>query len=210
MMAQHQMMNRNNSMNNTMSSNGQPPQQQMAPPPSILNQSQMVQMPVQPTNQGLLATQQQQQAILNQSMSQISMGTGSVASSSAPQFADMQYAKAYFDEIQAMFVSPDFKTAKRREKKEMVGNAIYKHVEKLVGDQRAPKITGMLIDLPEAELNYSISQWVHFEQKVMSALQLITQSAQDPNQAQQQDPSNQAPAGASSAQESKAEGVQAP
>lgn len=204
------MMNRNNSMNNTISSNGQPPHQQMAPPPSILNQNQMAQMPVQPTSQGHLNAQQQQQAILNQSMSQVSMGTGSVASSTAPQYADMQYAKAYFDEIQAMFVSPDFKTAKRREKKEMVGNAIYKHVEKLVGDQRAPKITGMLIDLPEAELNYSISQWVHFEQKVMSALQLITQSAQDPNQAQQQDPSNQAPAGASSAQESKAEGVQAP
>ena len=203
------MMNRNNSMSNTISSSGQPPQQQMAPPPSILNQSQMVQMPMQPTSQGL-PTPQQQQAILNQSVSQISMGTASVASSTAPQFADLPYAKAYFDEIQAMFVSPDFKTAKRREKKEMVGNAIYKHVEKLVGDQRAPKITGMLIDLPEAELNYSISQWVHFEQKVMSALQLITQSAQDPNQAQQQDPSNQAPAGASSAQESKAEGVQAP
>jgi hypothetical protein len=209
MMAQHQMMNRNNSMSNTMSSGGQPPQQQMAPPPSILNQQQMVQMPMQPTNQGLPTPQQQQQAILNQSMSQVS-ATASVASSTAPQFADMPYAKAYFDEIQAMFVSPDFKTAKRREKKEMVGNAIYKHVEKLVGDQRAPKITGMLIDLPEAELNYSISQWVHFEQKVMSALQLITQSAQDPNQAPQQDPSNQAPAGASSAQEVKAEGVQAP
>lgn len=75
-----------------------------------------------------------------------------------------------------MFVSSEFKNAKRREKKDIVGNTIYKHVEKLVGDQRAPKITGMLIDLPEAELNYSISQWNHFEQKVMSALQLITQS----------------------------------
>ena len=70
----------------------------------------------------------------------------------------------------------EFKSAKKREKKEIVGNTIYKHVEKLVGEQKAPKITGMLIDLPEAELNYSISMWVHFEQKVMSALQLITQS----------------------------------
>ena len=67
----------------------------------------------------------------------------------------------------------------------------------------------MLIDLPEAELNFSISQWIHFEQKVMSALQLITQSAQDPNQTQQADPGSQAPAGASSVAESKGEGVQA-
>ena len=75
-----------------------------------------------------------------------------------------------------MFMSPDFKNAKKQGKKEMVGNVIYKHVEKLVGDSKAPKITGMLIDLPEAELNFSISQWINFEQKVMSAFQLITQT----------------------------------
>ena len=73
-----------------------------------------------------------------------------------------------------MFVSQEFKGADRREKKEIVGNVIYKHVEKIVGEQKAPKITGMLIDLPEAELNFSVSQWTHFEQKVMSAFQLIT------------------------------------
>lgn len=78
-----------------------------------------------------------------------------------------------------MFISPEFKGAQSRQKKEMVGNTIYKHVEKLVGDQRAPKITGMLIDLPEAELNYSISQWINFEQKVMSALNLISRSDPD-------------------------------
>jgi hypothetical protein len=37
----------------------------------------------------------------------------------------------------------------------------------------------MLIDLPESELNYSISQWIHFEQKVMSALTLIAKSDGD-------------------------------
>ena len=57
-----------------------------------------------------------------------------------------------------MFMSSEFKNSESmQQKKDMVGNTIYKHVEKLVGDQRAPKITGMLIDLPESELNYSIS-----------------------------------------------------
>ena len=80
----------------------------------------------------------------------------------------------YYAEIQQMFISSEFKNSESmQQKKDMVGNTIYKHVEKLVGDQRAPKITGMLIDLPESELNYSISQWVNFEQKVMSALNLI-------------------------------------
>jgi hypothetical protein len=107
--------------------------------------------------------------MMNNSMSAAS-GTGSMASSSNPQYVDAMYAKTYFEEIQAMFVSQEFKVAKKKEKKEIIGNTIYKHVEKLVGDQKAPKITGMLIDLPEAELNYSISQWTFFEQKVMSAL----------------------------------------
>lgn len=115
-------------------------------------------------------------------MNQSIVSNASQASTTAPQFVDFHYAKAYFDEIQQMFMSPDFKNAKKKDKKEMVGNVIYKHVEKLVGDSKAPKITGMLIDLPEAELNFSISQWVNFEMKVMSAFQLISQT-NDQNQA---------------------------
>lgn len=115
-------------------------------------------------------------------MNQSRVTANSAASSTNPQYADLLYAKTYFDEIQQMFVSQDFKASPKKEKKDMIGNTIYKHVEKLVGEMKAPKITGMLIDLPEAELNYSISQWVNFEQKVMSALTLITQSDQS-NQA---------------------------
>jgi hypothetical protein len=111
--------------------------------------------------------------IMNQSMMS---NVSSVASTTPPQLVDHDYARMYYEEIQAMFMSADFKTAQKRDKKELIGNVIYKHVEKLVGDTKAPKITGMLIDLPEVELNYSISQWVNFEQKVMSAHQLITQS----------------------------------
>jgi len=38
----------------------------------------------------------------------------------------------------------------------------------------------MVIDLPEIELNYSIMNWVEFEQKVMSALLMINQSEKAP------------------------------
>ena len=41
----------------------------------------------------------------------------------------------------------------------------------------------MLIDLPEVELNYSIVKWAEFEQKVLSALQMITMSEQAQRQA---------------------------
>jgi len=109
--------------------------------------------------------------MLNQSMSQASM-----SSSTAPQNVDMAYAKDYYNEIQNMFISVEFKKSDRQGKKEIVGNSIYKHVEKIVGEAKAPKITGMLIDLPEVELNYSISQWNNFESKVMSAFHLINQN----------------------------------
>lgn len=81
-----------------------------------------------------------------------------------------------------MYASTEYKKAgSRAQQKEMIGNTIYKHVERLVGEKKAPKITGMLIDLPEIELNYSIIQWTEFEQKVMSALQMIsrTEAAQE-------------------------------
>ena len=114
-------------------------------------------------------SQQQVAPPPNQMVNQSMVSSTSSVSTTAPQFVDHLYAKQYFEEIQNMFMSPEFKNAKKKDKKEMVGNLIYKHVEKLVGDVKAPKITGMLIDLPEAELNFSISQWVNFEQKVMSA-----------------------------------------
>ena len=36
--------------------------------------------------------------------------------------------------------------------KNMVGEFIYDYVEKFVGEERAPKVTGMLIDLPIDEI----------------------------------------------------------
>ena len=101
------------------------------------------------------------------------VGQGMTQSVSSSSGSDV-YSRAYFDEIQAMFMSVDFKEARGRAKKDLIGNTIYKHVEKIVGENRAPKITGMLIDLPEAELNFSISSWANFEAKVVSALTLIS------------------------------------
>ena len=54
-----------------------------------------------------------------------------------------------------------------------MGNLIYPYVLKLIGEEKAPKVTGMLIDLPETELNLTISNWAHFEKKVFSAFKLI-------------------------------------
>ena len=103
-----------------------------------------------------------------------SMMSGS--SASQPINATIQYAHQYQIEIQQMFVSVEFKTGSPMDKKELVGNTIYKHVEKIIGESKAPKITGMLIDLPDHELNFSISNWNNFYQKVQSAYALIAES----------------------------------
>ena len=113
--------------------------------------------------------------MVNQSM--VSGGAPSANSNStAPVGGNPQYAQSYHGEIQTMFMTNEFKTGTVHDKKEMIGNTIYKHVEKIVGDGKAPKITGMLIDLPEVELNFSISTWNNFFTKVQSAFNLIQES----------------------------------
>ena len=112
--------------------------------------------------------------MMNQSM--VSGGASSVASSTVPINVSAAYANGYQQEIQQMFTSAQFKNSESNDKKEMVGNTIYKHVEKIVGETKAPKITGMLIDLPEAELNFSISNWNNLFNKVQSAFALITEN----------------------------------
>jgi len=58
------------------------------------------------------------------------------------------YAHHYSDEIKAMFMTDDFKKADLQARRELVGSAIYKYIEQMLGPEVAPKITGMIIDLP--------------------------------------------------------------
>jgi hypothetical protein len=65
--------------------------------------------------------------------------------------------------------------------KQFVGEFIYEYVERLVGEERAPKITGMLIDLPLEEIKGYLYDFFKLQQKVQEALNLLAQI-----QAQQQ------------------------
>ncbi len=55
-----------------------------------------------------------------------------------------------------MFTSQQFSQATPEARKEIIGTAIYKHISNMVGEENAPKVTGMIIDLEPAELNMSI------------------------------------------------------
>ena len=62
--------------------------------------------------------------------------------------------------------------------KDLVGNAIYQFVVTLAGEQHAPKITGMLIDLPLDEIRDYLKDFQKFEKKVQQARTLLSSQAQ--------------------------------
>lgn len=83
----------------------------------------------------------------------------------------MQQTHNYRTEIFNLFNSAPFMNATKEEhRKQMVGTAIFRHVTALAGEELAPKITGMIIDLPLADLNFSVSSLDTLTHKVRSAV----------------------------------------
>lgn len=58
--------------------------------------------------------------------------------------------------------------------KESVGHLIYEYVEMIVGNQKAPKITGMLIELPVPQIKQYLGSFEALQHRVMEADQLLT------------------------------------
>ena len=59
--------------------------------------------------------------------------------------------------------------------KQTVGSTIFEFVTKIVGPQFAPKITGMLIDLPIVEIQRYVTNFDLFSQRVQQAQVLLSQ-----------------------------------
>lgn len=59
--------------------------------------------------------------------------------------------------------------------KQFVGEFIYEYVEKFVGEEMAPKITGMLIDLPLEEIKGYLYDFYKLQQKIFEAREILTQ-----------------------------------
>lgn len=79
--------------------------------------------------------------------------------------------------MQALFKSEEFKRTQSdlKARKEMIGNAIYETVEKTIGSEAAPKITGMIIDLSDLELIPAVSNLENLIAKVKDAFSLLQQ-----------------------------------
>ena len=62
--------------------------------------------------------------------------------------------------------------------KNMIGEFIYEYVEKFVGEERAPKVTGMLIDLPTDEIKGYLYDLTKLHQKASEAVNVLNQMQQ--------------------------------
>jgi Poly-adenylate binding protein, unique domain len=84
---------------------------------------------------------------------------------------------AFFNAMQALFKAEDFKQTATNPKarREQIGNAIYESVEKIIGSEAAPKITGMIIDLSDLELVPAVSTLENLTTKVKDAHTLLLQ-----------------------------------
>jgi hypothetical protein len=59
--------------------------------------------------------------------------------------------------------------------KNLVGEFIYEYVERFVGEERAPKITGMLIDLTLDEIKSYLYDFNQLVNKINQAQQILNQ-----------------------------------
>ena len=62
--------------------------------------------------------------------------------------------------------------------KERVGEAIFPFIKNLVGNERVPKITGMLIELPVEQIKQYMFSYDNLVMKVKEADDLISQAEQ--------------------------------
>ena len=68
----------------------------------------------------------------------------------------------------------------------LIGEFIYEYVEKMIGEEKAPKITGMLIDLPHDEIKGYLYDFFKLQQKVQEANEVLNSIASQEQLEQQQ------------------------
>lgn len=55
----------------------------------------------------------------------------------------------------------------------MIGEVIYHPISELIGDDLAPKITGMIIDMPKADLTSAVGTYASLKEKISEGQELL-------------------------------------
>lgn len=79
----------------------------------------------------------------------------------------------YASTLNSVFTSAEFNALNEELKREKIGEEIYNYVLQKVGEESAPKITGMIIDLPFQDLITSIQSLEGLQEKIQEGLDLL-------------------------------------
>ena len=94
-----------------------------------------------------------------------------------PQAPPPSQAGEYNKAISDLLKTTEYTQAPETEKREKIGEQIYSYISNIAGENNAPKITGMIIDLPLQDLETSISTWATLTEKVNEGQALLNQDA---------------------------------
>lgn len=79
----------------------------------------------------------------------------------------------YSNTVATLLKSSEFNAMDEDSKREKIGEEIYNYVLQKAGDESAPKITGMIIDLPFNDLLSSVQSWDGLQEKIQEGLDLL-------------------------------------
>lgn len=84
-------------------------------------------------------------------------------------------ASMYTRAITNLVKGNEFSSLDEDTKREKIGEEIYNYVLEKAGDESAPKITGMIIDLPFSDLLSSVQTWDGLQEKIQEGLDLLNE-----------------------------------
>jgi hypothetical protein len=84
---------------------------------------------------------------------------------------------AYESRIQSVLNSDGFKASAEADKREQIGETIYDAILEATSEEAAPKVTGMIIDLPLDDLVTAVGSWDGIQEKVKEGMELLGQEA---------------------------------
>ena len=79
----------------------------------------------------------------------------------------------YANKVKSIFTSAEFSSLSEEARREKIGEEIYNYVLQKVGEESAPKITGMIIDLPYQDFITSVQSWEGLQEKIQEGLDLL-------------------------------------
>lgn len=109
--------------------------------------------------------QQQPQQMMMQNAN--SMPQPAMTEAQAAQHQPMQ---KYSLQLASLINSPQFKNASERDRRQLIGTMIFDYVIGFTTEVYAPKITGMIIELPYEQLKTSIQSFQTLRLKSQEAL----------------------------------------